>query len=106
MKAMVYDKYGSPDVLELREVDRPAVEDDGVLVRVRAASVNPADWYALTGTPLFARPMMGLLKPKQHVAGIDFAGTVEAVGKDVTDLRAGDEVFGGRNGALAEYLCA
>jgi NADPH:quinone reductase-like Zn-dependent oxidoreductase len=105
MKAMVYDKYGSPDVLELREVDRPAVEDDGVLVRVRAASVNPADWYALTGIPLLARPMMGLLKPKQHVAGIDFAGTVEAVGKDVTDLRAGDEVFGGRNGALAEYLC-
>jgi len=104
MKAFVSHKYGPPDVLELREVDRPAVTDDGVLVRVHASSVNPADWYALTGRPYVARPQLGLLKPRSHTSGVDFAGTVEAVGTDVTQFRPGDEVFGGRSGAFAEYV--
>jgi NADPH:quinone reductase-like Zn-dependent oxidoreductase len=105
MKAIVYDKYGPPDSLELREIDTPVVTDDEVLVRVRAASVNPADWYTLTGTPYFGRVEMGLVKPKSNRLGIDFAGQVEAVGRNVTQFRPGDEVFGGRNGAFAEYVC-
>src|SRR2546426_11980257 len=105
MKAIVVQKYGSPDVLELKDVDKPAVEDDGVLVRVRAASVNPADWYGVAGRPYVARIAVGLLKPKSDRLGIDFAGTVEAVGKDITEFRPGDEVFGGRSGAFAEYVC-
>src|SRR2546428_468775 len=105
MKAIVVQKYGSPDVLELKDVDKPAVEDDGVLVRVRAASVNPADWYGVAGRPYVARIAVGLLKPKSDRLGIDFAGTVEAVGKDITEFRPGDEVFGGRSGAFAEFVC-
>src|SRR5256714_11559312 len=105
MKAIVGQKYGSPDVLELKDVEKPAVEDDGVLVRVRAASVNPADWYGVAGRPYVARIAVGLLKPKSDRLGIDFAGTVEAVGKDITEFRPGDEVFGGRSGAFAEYVC-
>jgi NADPH:quinone reductase-like Zn-dependent oxidoreductase len=105
MKAIVRNTYGSPDLLELQEIDKPDVTDDGVLVRVRAASVNPADWYAVTGTPYVARAEMGLLKPKSNSVGVDFAGTVEAVGRDVTQIRPGDEVFGGRSGAFAEYVC-
>jgi NADPH:quinone reductase-like Zn-dependent oxidoreductase len=104
MRAIVHDKYGSPEVLELREVDKPAVADDAVLVRVQAASVNPFDWHMLTGTPYVARLMAGLRKPKDGVVGVDFAGTVEAVGKDVQHVQPGDEVFGGRNGAFAEYV--
>ncbi len=106
MKAAILDRYGPPDVVELREIDRPAPADDEVLVRVRAASVNPADWYGMTGTPYVGRAEMGLRKPKSNRLGTDFAGTVEAVGKDVTQFRPGDEVFGGRNGAFAEYVCA
>jgi NADPH:quinone reductase-like Zn-dependent oxidoreductase len=105
MKAIVRDRYGSPDVLELRDVKRPDVTDDGVLVRVRAASVNRADWYLVTGTPYIGRTKMGLLKPKSQLVGADFAGTVEAVGRDVRDYRPGDEVFGAQNGAFAEYVC-
>jgi len=105
MKASVRDRYGSPDVVELQEIDKPVVGNDEVLVRVRAASVNPADWYSLMGTPYVARAQMGLLKPKQRVLGVDFAGTVEAIGKDVSHFRPGDEVFGGRNGAFAECVC-
>ncbi len=105
MKAAVRDRYGSPDVVELQEIDRPDVTDDEVLVRVRAASVNPADWYFVTGTPYVGRIQMGLLKPKSDRLGVDFAGQVEAVGKNVTQFRPGDEVFGGRNGAYAEYVC-
>ena len=87
MKAIVRDKYGSPDVLQLREAEQPEFADDGVLVRVRAASVNRLDWYDVTGMPWIARPMTGLRKPKgSRITGRDFAGTVEAVGKDVTDL--------------------
>jgi NADPH:quinone reductase-like Zn-dependent oxidoreductase len=104
MRAIVRNRYGTPDVLELQEIEKPDVTDDGVLVRVRAASVNRADWYFLTGTPYLARVQMGLRKPKSEGVGTDFAGTVEAVGKDITDFRAGDEVFGGRTGAFAEYV--
>jgi NADPH:quinone reductase-like Zn-dependent oxidoreductase len=104
MKAMVYERYGSPDVLEPREIDKPEVADDGVLVRVHAASVNPYDWHMLTGMPYLVRLQAGLRKPKVPVLGVDFAGTVEAVGKDVTELRPGDEVFGARNGSFAEYV--
>jgi len=105
MKAMVYDRYGSPDVLELRDVERPDVTDDGVLVRVQAASVNPVDWHMLTGAPYLVRMEAGLRKPKREGLGVDFAGTVEAVGGSVTEFQPGDEVFGARNGALAEYVC-
>jgi NADPH:quinone reductase-like Zn-dependent oxidoreductase len=109
MKAIVREKYGSPDVLRLQEVEQPEIEDDGVLVRVRAASVNRLDWYDVTGTPWIARPMTGLRRSKSRLIGVDFAGTVEAVGKDVTDLQPGDDVFGGRsgdNGSFAEYVPA
>jgi NADPH:quinone reductase-like Zn-dependent oxidoreductase len=106
MKAIVRDKYGPPDGVALQEVEKPEVSDDGLLVRVRAASVNRVDWYDVTGTPWIARPMTGLRGPKSRFTGRDFAGTVEAVGKDVTDLRPGDEVFGGKKGggSFAEYV--
>ncbi len=80
MKAMVYHDYGSPDNLALREIEMPVINDDGVLVRVHAASLNWLDWHFLTGTPFLARIMAGLLKPKNKVLGIDLAGRVEAVG--------------------------
>lgn len=102
MRAVVHDSFGSPDVLEIREIEKPTPADDEVLVRVRAASVNPADWYGVMGRPWVARPTMGFFKPKETRVGVDFAGTVEAVGKDVTQFRPGDEVFGGRIGAFAE----
>jgi NADPH:quinone reductase-like Zn-dependent oxidoreductase len=104
MKAIVREKYGPPDVLELKDVEQPELTDDGVLVRVRAASVNRVDWYDVTGTPLVARPLAGL-RPKSRLVGCDFAGKVEAVGKDVTDFQPGDEVFGEKNGAFAEFVC-
>ena len=106
MKAAVRDTYGSPDVVELREIDKPVPTDDEVLVRVRAASLNLADWYEVTGRPYVGRTQMGLRKPKSNRLGVDYAGTVEAVGGNVTEFRPGDEVFGGRNGAYAEYVCA
>ena len=113
MKAIVQDKYGSPDdVLQLREISKPVVGNDEVLVRVRAASVHPDVWHVVTGRPYLLRLMgAGLLKPKNPVPGTDVAGEVESVGKDVTRFRPGDEVFGEthrglqwRNGgAFAEY---
>jgi NADPH:quinone reductase-like Zn-dependent oxidoreductase len=106
MRAVVRRKYGPPEVLSLEDVEKPELADDGVLVRVRAASVNRADWYTMTGTPYVARAQLGFFKPKSPLIGGDFAGTVEAVGKDVAELRPGDEVFGGRSGAFAEYVCA
>ena len=106
MRAIVHDVYGGPEVLELREVDKPGLTDDGVLVRVHAASVNPYDWHMLTGVPYMARAVAGLRKPKNGVVGVDFAGTVEAVGAERDDFTPGDEVFGTRNGSLAEYVCA
>jgi NADPH:quinone reductase-like Zn-dependent oxidoreductase len=78
MKAIVYERYGPPDVLELREVDKPVVGDDQVLVRVHATSVNPVDWHTMTGTPYMVRMMAGLLKPKSEFLGVDFAGKVES----------------------------
>ena len=106
MKAIVCHEYGSPDVLELQEIDKPVVKDDDVLVRVHAASVNPADWYLLKGTPYLVRLMTGgLLKPKHNIPGIDVAGRVEAVGGNVKQFEPGDEVFGGGGGAFAEYVC-
>ena len=106
MKAAVRDRYGSPDVVELREIDKPVPADDEVLVRVRAASLNLADWYAMMGRPYVGRMPMGLRMPKSNRLGTDYAGTVEAVGGNVTEFRPGDEVFGGRDGACAEYVCA
>jgi NADPH:quinone reductase-like Zn-dependent oxidoreductase len=104
MKALVYDEYGSADVLALREIDKPEVGDDDVLVRVHAFSVNPVDWHTLTGAPYLVRLEAGLRKPKREVFGVDFAGTVERVGGNVKRFQPGDEVFGGRSGAFAEYV--
>ncbi len=104
MKAIVQERYGSPpEVLELREVDPPTVKDDEVLVRVRAASVNPLDWYQVTGTPYITRMGGGLRRPRQSIPGVDLAGHVEAVGNRVTAFEVGDEVYGTRSGAFAEY---
>ena len=105
MKAFVYEKYGPPDVLELREVAEPVVAADEVLIRVHAASVNPVDWHTMTGTPYLVRLEAGLRKPKREGLGVDFAGAVEAIGRDVTRFQPGDEVFGARSGAFAEYVC-
>ena len=99
-------EYGSPDVLELKEIDRPVIEDGEVLVRVRAAAVNPPDWAGVHGEPHIVRLAFGLRRPKLGVRGTDLAGVVEAVGKDVARLRAGDEVFGRGAGTFAEYAVA
>jgi NADPH:quinone reductase-like Zn-dependent oxidoreductase len=104
MQAIVNTEYGPPDDLRLRELDRPALDDDAVLVRVRAASLNPYDWHLMRGLPYLVRPTEGLRRPKRGVPGVDMAGTVEAVGPNVTRVKPGDDVFGwGRSGALAEY---
>jgi NADPH:quinone reductase-like Zn-dependent oxidoreductase len=103
IKAIVHCEYGSPDVLKLEDVEKPVPNDNQLLVRVRAASVNPLD-LTIRG-PWLIRPLLGLRKPKDTRLGIDYAGTVEAVGKNVTNFKPGDEVFGGRDGALAEYIC-
>ncbi len=105
MKAVVYCDYGVPN-LKLQEIEKPTPADDQLLVKVRAASVNPLDWHFIEGTPYVMRAMgVGLRKPKDTRLGVDFAGTVEAVGKNVTKFKPGDEVFGGRDGAFAEYVC-
>jgi len=107
MKAIVRSKYGSPDVLELREIEKPAVEDDHVLVRVHAASVNAGDWHSMRGKPYIIRLMLGgLFKPrtKNAVLGGDLAGRVEAVGGSVTEFQPGDEVFGMSIRTFAEYV--
>jgi NADPH:quinone reductase-like Zn-dependent oxidoreductase len=107
MKAIVQSKYGAPgEILELQEMARPVAKDDEVLVRVHAASIHVGDVILARGLPYFLRMMTGLGRPKNPVPGTDIAGTVEAVGKDVTQLRAGDEVFGWCAGAFAEYACA
>ena len=105
MKAFVCHRYG-PENLRLEDVAKPELADDGILVRVHASSLNRADWYTMTGRPWFARPTTGFFKPRSPLVGSDFAGTVEAVGKDVSGIEPGDEVFGGRSGSLAEYVCA
>jgi NADPH:quinone reductase-like Zn-dependent oxidoreductase len=105
MKAIVYCDYGLAN-LKLENIEKPTPSDDQILVKVRAASVNPLDWHFIEGTPKIMRAMgVGLRKPKDTRLGVDFAGTVEAVGKDVTQFKPGDEVFGGRDGAFAEYVC-
>jgi NADPH:quinone reductase-like Zn-dependent oxidoreductase len=106
MKAIVRGRYGSPDVLHLEDAPKPTPGEKNVLVRVRAASINPYDWHFLRGLPLFARPAAtGLLGPRNRILGSDAAGTVEAVGNGATRFRAGDEVFGlVEAGGLAEYL--
>ena len=104
MKAVVHHKYGSPDVLEIEDVEKPAPNEDEALVRVHASSVNVAEWYAMKGL-FIGRPQMGWLKPKDPRLGADFAGVVEAVGSRVAGFKPGDEVFGGKGGAFAEYVC-
>jgi len=105
MKAIVYCDYGVAN-LKLADIEKPVPNDNQLLVRVRAASVNPLDWHYIEGTPCVIRAMgVGLRKPKDTRLGVDFAGTVEAVGKNVTQFKPGDEVFGGRSGAFAEYVC-
>src|SRR5437660_9248734 len=104
MKAVVYCNYGVPN-LKFQEIEKPTPADDQLLIKVRAASVNPLDWHFIEGTPYFMRAMgVGLRKPKDTRLGVDFAGTVEAVGKNVTQFKPGDEVFGGKGGAFAEYV--
>jgi NADPH:quinone reductase-like Zn-dependent oxidoreductase len=109
MKAIVYTQYGSPDVLQFKEVEKPTPKDNEVLIKVYASSLNAADWHYMRGAPWLFRLASGLLKPKNIFLGADVAGRVEAVGKNVTQFQPGDEVFGdlsacGR-GAFAEYVC-
>ena len=103
MKASVINAYGSPDVIELKEVARPAIKDDEVLVRVQAAALNAGDVFALRGSPWLIRLIVGLNKPNNYILGCDMAGRVEAVGSRVTRFKPGDEVFGAGSGTLAEY---
>lgn len=112
MKAAVYYEYGSPDVLQVRDVEIPEPRPNELRIRMRAASVNPVDLYLLRGSPYMLRLQIGLKRPKNNGIGLDFAGVVDAVGDDVTHFRVGDEVFGqiahdsaGHTRALAEYLC-
>ena len=104
MKAIVHRCYGSPDVVKLETLAKPTLPDDRVLVKVHAASVNPADWHYLRGNPYIMRAMVGLGTPNDIQLGVDFAGTVEAVGRNVTRFKPGDAVFGGRDGSFAEYV--
>jgi NADPH:quinone reductase-like Zn-dependent oxidoreductase len=110
MKAIVYTEYGSPDVLQFKDVEEPAPRDNEVLVKVHAASANPADWHLMRAEPFLARLANGFLKPKNTKLGADVAGQVEAVGSNVTQLQVGDDVFGEMSlnelGGFAEYVCA
>lgn len=106
MKAIVFEKYGSPDVLKLTEVPKPTPNDNQVLVKIAAASLNPLDWHRLRAAPFVVRLSDGFSKPKDPRIGADIAGRVEAVGKDVTQFKPGDAVFGEIGaGGLAEYVC-
>ncbi len=106
MKAVLFPKYGSPDVLQLTEVEKPTPTENQVLIKVIAAAVNPLDWHGMRGEPFIARMGNGIRKPKDQRLGADIAGRVEAVGKNVTDLRPGNEVFGAIGaGGFAEYAC-
>src|SRR5215831_4019000 len=104
IKAIVLRCYGPPDVLKLEDIEKPAPGDNQVLVKVHAASVNPLDWHAVRGTPYISRKNRGLGTPTETRLGVDYSGTVEAVGKDVTAFKPGDEVFGGRDGSFAQYI--
>ncbi|MGH8193392.1 MAG: NAD(P)-dependent alcohol dehydrogenase [Woeseiaceae bacterium] len=104
MKAVIYCDYGLPDVLKIENIEKPVPDDDQLLVKVHAAAINPLEWHYIRGTPYIMRLGTGLRKPEVTQLGVDYAGTVEAVGKNVTQFKPGDEVFGGRTGALAEYV--
>ncbi len=104
MKGIAYHCYGSPDVLKLEDIEKPVAGDDQVLVKVRAAAVNPLDFHYMHGTPYLMRLDSGIGTPKNTRLGVDFAGTIEAVGKNVGKFKAGDEVFGGRTGAFGQYV--
>jgi NADPH:quinone reductase-like Zn-dependent oxidoreductase len=106
MKAIVYEQYGPPNVLQLKDVATPAPADNEVLIKICAASVNPYDWHFMRGDPWFIRLMLGLRKPKVTRLGFDVAGRVEVVGRNVIQFKPGDEVFGGCRGAFAEFVCA
>jgi len=106
MKAIVYTRYGPPDVLQFKEVPTPAPADGEVLIKVRATSVNPLDWHFMRGEPWLIRLMLGLRKPKDTRLGVDVSGQIEAVGGNVTQFKPGDEVFGVGRGAWAEFVCA
>lgn len=109
MKAIVNQQYGSPDVLKLKDIEKPTPKEKEVLVKIYAAAMNAADWHCMRGTPKFSRIAFGLLKPKFQILGADVAGRVEAVGKNVTQFKPGDEVFGDlfdTFGSFAEYVCA
>lgn len=106
MKAIIYTHYGPPAVLQFKEVPVPALTDGEVLIKVHATSVNPLDWHFMRGEPWLLRLMMGLRKPKDTRLGVDVAGQVEAVGRNVTQFKPGDEVFGVGRGAWAEYVCS
>jgi NADPH:quinone reductase-like Zn-dependent oxidoreductase len=110
MKAIISTKYGTPDVLHLEEVEKPAPRDNEVLLKVHAVSVNYADWHTMTGTPFLFRFSIGFFKPKITILGADIAGTVETVGKNITQFKPGDEVYGDLAlfgfGGFAEYVCA
>jgi NADPH:quinone reductase-like Zn-dependent oxidoreductase len=105
MKAAVYTRYGPPEVVHIADIKKPVPKDDEVLIKVRAASVNPLDWHFMRGTPYLVHMMTGLRKPKSGGLGVDVAGQVEAVGRNVTQFKPGDEVFGSCRGAFAEYTC-
>ena len=106
MKAIVQVGYGSSDVLQLKDIDKPVVKDDEVLVRVCAAAVNIGDWHLLQGVPYVMRLGIGLRRPRREIPGLDIAGQVEAIGRSVKQFRPGDEVFGWCKGAFADYACA
>jgi len=106
MKAVVRKRFGGPEILEIVTLPRPVPDDDQVLVRVHAASLNRSDWYGMVGRPLIGRPAMGWFRPKAERMGTDYSGVVEEVGKNVTGFRPGDAVFGGRDGALADFVAA
>jgi NADPH:quinone reductase-like Zn-dependent oxidoreductase len=106
MQAAVQHSYGSPDVLRLEDIERPVAKEDEVLVRVRAAAVNIGDWHLLRGVPYIMRLGTGLRRPRRAIPGLDIAGQVEAIGRNVTQFGPGDEVFGWCKGAFADYACA
>ena len=106
MQAIVQDTYGTASVLATRDIDMPTIADDEVLIRVRAAAVNPGDWAVMSGLPYIARPVYGLRRPKQPVRGTDVAGVVESVGSGVTRFQPGDEVFGWGRGSFATFAAA
>lgn len=105
MEAVVYTHYGSPDVLQLTGIEKPTPREDEVLVRIHAASVNAYDWHMLRAKPFIARFMSGLFKPQNKILGADFAGTIEAVGRNIRQFHSGDEVYGCRQGSFSEFMC-